>query len=114
MDPSELRFEAPDEGLWANDRGHFFRPETAIAAGLRSRAFDGNQLSADRYGVLVARPDRKSINRFAYFRARVLVPRPEGDEATAQAAWDAAVETHPVASRRLQATDRVRRPHLAE
>lgn len=107
MDASELRFEAPDEGLWANDRVHFFRPETVIAAGLRSRAFDGNELSADRYGVLTARPDRASINRFAYSRARVLVPRPEGDDATARAAWDAAVEVHPVASRRLQAAERV-------
>ncbi len=107
MDASELRFEAPDEGLWANDRVHFFRPETPIAAGLRSRAFDGNELSAERYGVLIARPDRASINRFAYSRARVLVPRPEGDDATAQAAWDAAVEAHPVASRRLHAAERV-------
>ena len=95
MDAVELQFAAPDEGLWTNDRVHFFRPETAIAAGLRSHAFDGNQLSADRYGELVGRPDRISVHRFAYSRARPLVPRPEGDEATARVAWEVAVAADP-------------------
>ena len=107
MERAQLTFEAPDSGLWTNDRVHFFRPGTAIGVQAGASALDGRDLSDARYGVLSGRRDRASVNRFAYSRARDLVPRPPGDEAEAREAWLRAAREHPVASARLAAAEHV-------
>ncbi|MCZ6708116.1 MAG: hypothetical protein O7A71_09250, partial [Chloroflexi bacterium] len=105
--PQDLEFTPPDDAVWEIDSLHSPRPLTAMGESIFCEPqTEGWRSLAERYGMLVNGPERRTVHRFGYttLRGAIGSGKPSGPPRRWQL-W-LALRLHPVLRARRAAANR--------